>query len=161
MTRTVLNDSTKKVYFSDRLRKGSACCETLSVPIEKENKQHAASLKQVGGNVEAFLALLCLMPDTAAYPKGRKGRIMFLNTGNCENGNVKKFSDAVGQTRHEKKIAVRRGTVRRASPTVAAWRTRRRASRGRNRRSCCWRATSRRRWPPHRRCRASPIWRGA
>jgi len=71
------------------------------MPIDKDNKQQAAFLKQVGGNVEAFLALLDMMPDTAAYLKDRKGRIMFLNTRNCENCNVKKISDAVGKTSYD------------------------------------------------------------
>jgi len=100
MTRTVLNDSTKKVYFSDKV-KNDPYCGISSMPIDKDNKQQAAFLKQVGGNVEAFLALLDMMPDTAAYLKDRKGRIMFLNTRNCENCNVKKISDAVGKTSYD------------------------------------------------------------
>ena len=72
-----------------------------AMPIDKNNKMQAAFLKQVGGNVEAFLLLLDAMPDTAAYLKDRKGRIMFLNKRNCENCNVKNISDAIGKTSYD------------------------------------------------------------
>ncbi len=71
------------------------------MPIDKNNKQQAAFLKQVGGNVEAFLSLLDVMPNTAAYLKDLRGRIMFLNTRNCENCNVKEISDAIGKTSYD------------------------------------------------------------
>ena len=71
------------------------------MPIDKKNKLQTNFLKQVGGNVEAFLLLLDVMTDTAAYLKDRKGRIMFLNTRNCENCNVKNISDAVGKTSYD------------------------------------------------------------
>ena len=71
------------------------------MPIDKKNKLQSDFLKQVGGNIEAFLLLLDVMPDTAAYLKDRKGRIMFLNKRNCENCNVKEISDAVGKTSYD------------------------------------------------------------
>ena len=71
------------------------------MPVDKDNKQQAAFLKWVGGNVEAFLQLLDVMPDTAAYLKDRKGRIMFLNWRNCENCNVKEVSSAIGKTSYD------------------------------------------------------------
>ena len=71
------------------------------MPIDKRNKMQSAFLKQVGSNIEAFLLLLDVMPDTAAYLKDRKGRIMFLNKRNCENCNVKEISDAIGKTSYD------------------------------------------------------------
>jgi len=71
------------------------------MPIDRKNKLQNDFLKRVGGNIEAFLLLLDVMPDTAAYLKDRKGRIMFLNTRNCENCNVKKISEAVGKTSYD------------------------------------------------------------
>lgn len=71
------------------------------MPIDKENKLQSDFLKQVGGNVEAFLLLLDVMPDTAAYLKDRQGRIMFLNKRNCENCNVKEISAAIGKTSYD------------------------------------------------------------
>jgi hypothetical protein len=71
------------------------------MPVDKDNKQQAAFLKRVGGKVEAFLQLLDVMPDTAAYLKDRKGRIMFLNWRNCENCNVKEVSSAIGKTSYD------------------------------------------------------------
>lgn len=68
------------------------------MPIEKKNQMQAAFLRQLGGNAEAFLFLLDMLPDTAAYLKDRKGRIMFLNQWNCANCNVKEASDAIGKT---------------------------------------------------------------
>lgn len=71
------------------------------MPVDRRNKQQAAFLKQVGGNVGAFLALLDAMPDTAAYLKDREGRIMFLNKRNCENCNVSAVSEAIGKTSYD------------------------------------------------------------
>mgnify|MGYP001221641029 CR=1 FL=1 len=71
------------------------------MPIDKKNKMQAAFLKQVGGNTESFLFLLDMMPDTAAYLKDRKGRIMFLNRWNCANCNVKNVSEAIGKTSYD------------------------------------------------------------
>jgi len=71
------------------------------MPIDKKNKTQSDFLKRVGGNIEAFLLLLDVMPDTAAYLKDRQGRIMFLNKRNCENCNVKEISDAVGKTSYD------------------------------------------------------------
>ncbi len=71
------------------------------MPVDTSNKLQSAFLKQVGGNVEAFLALLDVMPDTAAYLKDRKGRIMFLNARNCENCNVRDSAEAIGKTSYD------------------------------------------------------------
>ncbi len=71
------------------------------MPIDKKNKLQSDFLRQVGGNVEGFLLLLDMMPDTAAYLKDRRGRIMFLNKRNCENCNVKEISAAIGKTSYD------------------------------------------------------------
>jgi len=71
------------------------------MPVDERNKLQSDFLKQVGGNVEAFLLLLDAVPDTAAYLKDRQGRIMFLNKRNLENCNVKAISDAIGKTSYD------------------------------------------------------------
>ena len=71
------------------------------MPSARRNKLQNDFLKRVGGNIEAFLLLLDVMPDTAAYLKDRKGRIMFLNKRNCENCNVKELAEAIGKTSYD------------------------------------------------------------
>lgn len=71
------------------------------MPIDFTNREQAAFLKRLGGNAETFLFLLDTMPDTAAYLKDRKGRIMFLNEWNCANCNVKHASEAIGKTSYD------------------------------------------------------------
>jgi len=95
-----LYDPAKKVYLLNTLKTVSGT-EKSAMPIDRKNKLQNDFLKRVGGNIEAFLLLLDVMPDTAAYLKDRKGRIMFLNTRNCENCNVKKISEAVGKTSYD------------------------------------------------------------
>jgi len=71
------------------------------MPIDKKNKLQSAFLKQIGNNVEAFLFLLDMMPDTAAYLKDRQGRIMFLNQWNYANCNVKTIAEVIGKTSYD------------------------------------------------------------
>lgn len=71
------------------------------MPIDKTNPTQAAFLKQISGDVEAFLTLLDALPDTAAYLKDREGRIMFLNTWNYANCNVKTIAEVIGKTSYD------------------------------------------------------------
>jgi AraC-like DNA-binding protein len=71
------------------------------MPIDKTNKTQSDFLNQICGDVEPFLFLLDMLPDTAAYLKDRKGRIMFLNQWNYANCNVKSVSEAIGKTSYD------------------------------------------------------------
>jgi hypothetical protein len=56
------------------------------MPIDKNNMLQAAFLRQIGdnANVAAFLFLLDMLPDTAAYLKDRQGRSFSQPVELCE-----------------------------------------------------------------------------